>query len=125
MYAFVTLQEASDHLRRDTTDDDDDLQAKIYGCSAAVKGYLKTGSPFLPELDSNLDPVYDSEGNVVYERDSNGDKIVHPLVEQATLILLSEVYDKTRTANMEDWQQGYLPMAVQNLLYTLRTPAMA
>ena len=38
---LVRLQEASDHLRRDTTDDDNDLTLKIKAASAAIINYLK------------------------------------------------------------------------------------
>lgn len=61
MVMLVSLQQASDHLRRDTTDDNADLELKIEAASLAVLNYIDDHS-FLdssgfPELDSAGDPI--------------------------------------------------------------------
>lgn len=114
---LVTLQEASDHLRRDTDDDDADLELKIGAASAAVRRYLKDASPY--ELDSNGD----------VEVDSNGDPVVLFEVRAAVLMLLGELY-KNREGEQDgeiptQWGYGYLPRPVVALLYPLRHPSMA
>lgn len=114
---LVTLQEASEHLRRDTTDDDQDLTLKIRAASAAVRRYLKDVSPY--ERDSNGDVVVDSSGDpeVLFE------------VRAAVLLLLGELY-KNREGEQggeipTQWGYGYLPRPVVALLYPLRHPSMA
>jgi len=113
---LVTLQEASDHLRRDTDADDDDLTLKIHAASGAVLNYLKSASPY--EIDSNGDPVEDSSGPVVRFE-----------VKAAVLLMLGELY-KNREAEQAgevptQWGYGYLPRPVVALLYPLRDPALA
>lgn len=114
---LVTLQEASDHLRRDTTDDNADLELKIRAASAAVLRYLKDASPY--ERDSNGDVVVDS----------NGDPEVLFEVRAAVLLMLGELY-KNREGEQggeipTQWGYGYLPRPVVALLYPLRHPSMA
>ena len=108
---LVTLDEASDHLRRDTTDDDDDLTLKIMAASQAVQNYLKTTSPY--ELDSNDDVVTDSDG----------DPVVRFEVRAAVLMLVGELY-RHRDGDGSNWGFGYLPLPVRAMLYPLRTPTM-
>lgn len=127
MIAFVTLAQAKRHLYilEDETADDALINALIAAASGAVKGYIKTASPFQPLLDSNYDAEVDSNGDTVYEVDSNGDKIVLPVVEQATLLLIGYFY-KNRDDNPDDaFDRGYLPAPVTALLYPLRTPTVA
>lgn len=109
MVMLVSLQQASDHLRRDGNDDDADLTLKIKAASGAVLNYLKSGEDFL-----------DSAGDV--ELDSAGDPLFVPEeVQAAVLILVGMFYDGS---SREDWEPGYLPKAVTALLYPLRDPAM-
>lgn len=127
MIAFVTLAQAKAqlYLLEDETADDALLNGLIAAASGAVKRYLKTASPFQPVLDSNYDAEVDSNGAVVYELDSNGDKIVLPEVEQATLLLIGYFY-KNRDDNPDSaFDRGYLPAPVTALLYPLRTPTVA
>lgn len=114
---LVTLQEASDHLRLDSDADEADVLLKIRAASAAVRRYLKDASPF--ELDSNGDPV----------TDSNGDTVVLFEVRAAVLMMLGELY-KNREGDQggevpSQWGYGYLPRPVVALLYPLRHPSMA
>lgn len=125
MVMLVTLQQASDHLRRDTNADDADLTLKIQAASAAVINYLKSASPYEPELDSNGDVVLDSNDDIVYALDSNGDPIPLPVVRLAVLYLIGVLYRDRDGQEATNWQLGYLPMPVQSLLYPLRSPALA
>lgn len=114
---LVTLQEASDHLRRDTSDDDADLELKIHAASGAVRRYLKSASPY--EIDSSGNPV----------TDSSGEPVVLFEVRAAVLLMLGELY-KSREGEQggeipTQWGYGYLPRPVVALLYPLRDPALA
>lgn len=124
MIEYVTLTEASDHLRRDTTDDDNDLSLKIKGASAAVRNYLKQEwRAYVLALDSNGDIVVDSNGDPVPDEDSNG-PIIRPEVKVATLQMIGEMYkyrEGDQTGRINEGY-GYLPIAVVALLYPLRKP---
>jgi len=112
MVMLVSLQKASDHLRRDTSDDDNDLILKIHAASAAVINYLKDGATFL-----------DSAGEI--EVDTNGDAVNVPFeVQAATLLMIGFLY-KDRDENADGaYEMGYLPRPVMALLYPLRVPAV-
>lgn len=102
MIMLVTLQQASDHLRRDTSDDDADLTLKIEAASEAIADYLKwTDVP-----------------NPVPFR-----------AQAAALNLIGEMYrDREGEAKgVVDTQYGYgyLPQSVVSLLYPLRNPTLA
>ncbi|WP_460640101.1 head-tail connector protein [Larkinella harenae] len=110
---LVSLQQASDHLRRDTTDDDSDLELKIHAASAAVINYLKAGATF---LDTSGGVPLDTSGNPVgvpYE------------VQAAVLLMLGVLYRDRDGQEMSQWELGYLPRPVMALLYPLRDPAMS
>lgn len=94
MADLVTLEEARAHLRLDDPDSDggpDDLwlQAFIPAVSEAVLGWLK--DPFrayVPEIDSNGDPVLDSNGDPI-----PADPLVAKFsVRAAVLIELASVF---------------------------------
>lgn len=125
MIQFVTLAEASLHLRRDTVDDNADLTLKIQAASAAVKNYLKSASPWEPEIDTFGDVVLDSQGDPVLVEDSAGDPVPRPEVKQAVLYLLGIFYRDRDGQEMEKWQHGFLPFPVTSILYPLRTPTLA
>lgn len=113
---LVTLQEASEHLRRDTDADDADLELKIRAASGAVARYIGSSSPY--ELDGNGDPVLE-----------DGSPVVLFEVRAAVLLLVGELY-KNREGEQEgeipsQWGYGYLPRSVVSLLYPLRHPSMA
>jgi len=126
---LVTLQEASDHLRRDTDYDDDDLTLKIHAASAAVMNYLKRDSlAYEPERDSSGEIVRDSNGWPVPMLDSSDEPVVRFEVKAATLLMIGELY-KNREGEQggeipTQWGYGYLPRPVVALLYPLRTPAL-
>lgn len=116
MTMIVTLQEASEHLRRDTTDDDADLTLKIHAASGAVLNYLKSGA----------DAFKDTNGQ--FFTDTNGDILCPFEVKAATLLLIGEFY-KNREGEQSgeidaQFGFGYLPRPVVALLYPLRDPAL-
>ncbi|MCO2196656.1 phage gp6-like head-tail connector protein [Pseudomonas aeruginosa] len=122
---YVTLEQAKSQIEIDHDASDSLIMGYILSASASVKAYLKSASPYAVELDSNDDPVLDSNGDVVYVRDSNGKKEVNMIVQQAVLLLVA-IYFKDRDENADAiFEQGYLPKPVTALLYPLRDPALA
>lgn len=108
---LVTLQQASDHLRRDTDADDADLTLKIHAASAAVLNYLSVGA----------DRFLDSSGEMI--TDSAGDPVDIPYEVQAAVLLMVGTLYKDRDAS-DAFERGYLPAPVTALLYPLRTPTV-
>ncbi len=125
MVAYVTLEEARQHCAVDTTDLDPQLTRFIGMASSAVKNYLGSAYPFQPELDSMGDVELDSSGDVIYEQDTNGAYVIRDEVKWATLILVGVALKDKDAESADMWQPGYLPNPVKNLLYPLRTPAIA
>lgn len=118
MTKLVTRDQASSHIRRDTTDDDDSLDLMIEAASAAVIDYL----------GEYADTFTDSAGDVPV--DSNDVPIGVPVrVQQATLLTVAYMY-RERDGSMEyavDAQFGYgyaLPKGATALLYSLRKPTV-
>lgn len=111
---LVTLQQASDHLRRDTTADDADLEIKIEAASEMVMAYLKSGA----------DVFTDTAGEVF--TDTAGDPVGVPRwAQMATLLLIGYLY-KDRDENTDSaYDQGYLPKPITAILYPHRDPALA
>lgn len=121
---YVTLERAKAHLSMDHDEDDTLITAYVQAASGAVKNYLKSGSPYEVERDSNDDPALDSNGNPTYELDSSGDKIVRAEVQSAVLLMIGHLY-KDRDENPDSaFEAGYLPKPVTALLYPLRDPAL-
>ena len=123
MVMLVSLQQASDHLRRDTDDDDEDLVMKIEAASEGILNYLGSAAYF---LNSSGDIDYDSAGTPLG---------VPRTIQQATLITLGVLYkdrdgnefvnpqrvttDTARTGSI------ILPRAVHFLLDPFRIPTIA
>lgn len=110
MVMLVSLQQASDHLRRDTGDDDNDLILKVQAASGAVINYLKDGATFLEtavELDANGEPI-----GIPFE------------VKAAVLLMVGYLYKERDGDDGKSYEMGYLPRPVMSLLYPLRKPAL-
>ena len=105
---LVSIDQASDHLRRDTTDDDADLELKIEAASAAVMTYIDDDD-FLRDSNGEFDT--DSDGVVAD---------VPAVVQAATLLMVGELY-LSREGRFADTSPGRLPPAVESLLYPLKT----
>lgn len=129
MVMLVTLQQASDHLRRDTTDDDADLTLKIHAASNAILNYMKrSGRPYVYLLDSNGDIYFDSAGHPEFILDSSGEPVVLPEVQAAVLLMIGTLYaDRDAKAYMEGDTSARLgnmslPKEVHWILDPLRRP---
>lgn len=132
MVMLVTLSQASEHLRRDTGDDDADLLLKISAASGAVLNYLKNNMlAYQFEADEKGKPVLDSSGDIVYLLDSSGDYIPREEVQAAVLVLIGQVYiDRDANAytegNTEDrLGKMSLPKVVHWILDPIRSPSYA
>lgn len=112
---LVTLQQASDHLRRDTAADDNDLTLKIHAASAAVMNYIQ---------GPGIDGFTDSFGDIFV--DSAGDPLDVPYaVQAATLLMVGYLYRLRDNNGDGDFDRGYLPMPVTALLTPYRCPSLA
>lgn len=114
---LVSLEQASNHLRRDSSDDDSDLIIKIKAASRAVVTYMDGGADFF--LDSAGDAIEDSNGTAIGVPDD---------VQAATLMMVGLLY-KTRDGEAgtinPDFSSGFLPDVVTCLLYPYRTPVVS
>jgi len=119
--AFITLEEAKQYSRIQHTALDATIIDLIEAASMAVKGYLKSTSPWAMELDDDGNEVEDSSGDTVPLQDSNG-YIVRPQVKMATRMLVDRWLKHTHQANPA--AHGYLPAEVVAILYPLRDPAL-
>ena len=119
MTMLVTLPEAAEQLRRDTTDDNADLTLKIHAASGAVLNYLKGANRFVQEVDADGNPVFDADGKPVYTTE------VLFEVKAAVLLMVGYLYKDRDNDKDREYEQGFLPRPVTALLYPLRTPALA
>lgn len=123
---LVSLQEAKDNMYVTFTASDEDIKLKIAAASGAVLNYLKGRSKlYVVETDSDGTPLQDSSGDPIYERDSDGARLIRSEVKHATLLLVGIFFRDRDGAEAEKWEQGYLPKPVTALLYPLRDPAIA
>lgn len=115
---LVTVQEASDHVRRDTGADDDDFELKVEAASELVLDYL--GDAADGWTDSGGQPLEDSNGEALD---------VPKRVKAATLIMVGYLYRERDGSNENQvptqWGYGYLPVGVTALLYSLRKPTVS
>lgn len=109
---LVTLQQARDQLRSDSTDDDDDLELKIAAASASVLDYV--GDYALTFLDEFGEPL-EIEGVPVP---------VPARIQQAVLVMVAYLYNE-RDGSNKHAEPNYLPAGVTALLYSLRKPSIA
>lgn len=118
MVMLVTLQQASDYLRRDTDDDDNALTLIIKAASRAVLD-------FIDDVD-----FLDSSGEV--ELDSNGNTLNVPEPLQLAVLAVTQIMydDGTVQAYIEGDDSDRLgkislPRMVHWLLEPYRTPRLA
>lgn len=122
---LISLEEAKAHLLMDHSDDDTYIEAQVAAASGGVLNYLKGAPIGQPERDEQGAVVRDSNGDIVYMRDSSGDLIVRFEIKAATMLLLGHLY-KDRDENADGaFDAGYLPKPVTALLYPLRDPAVS
>jgi hypothetical protein len=118
MVMLVSLDQASDYLRRDTTDDDADLTLNIMGASLAVLDYI--------------DPVDFLESSGEVETDSAGNPVnVPPSLAMAVLQIIGVLYtDRNAQAYIEGDDPDRLgkmslPRIVHWILDAYRAPRLA
>lgn len=123
---LVTIAEARDHLRVDTTAHDSWLQIFIPAVENAVFTWLKEDwRAYVPMEDSNGDPLEDSTGAQIPSVDSNGQPIPKPVVKAAVLVELAQ-QDRFRDGSgagvvPSHWGHGYvLGAGATSLLSGLR-----
>lgn len=126
MTQFVSIEDARDHLRIDSYADDLWLDLFITAISSAVMSWLKDDwRCYQTVLDSNGDPIEDSNGDQTPATDDNGDLIVLPQVKAAVLVELGQQYrfrDGSGAAAVPShWGHGYvLGAGATSLLAILR-----
>lgn len=118
---FVSIEQASDHLRRDTTDDDADLELKVEAASQAVINYIG-----LEQISEFVD--FNSDGEIDFNSDDEAVGVPSP-IQSATLIILGMLYsDRDGRDFYNDGQQFdrlgkiVLPRTVHFLLDPYRVP---
>jgi Phage gp6-like head-tail connector protein len=123
---LVTLEEAKDHLEVDFSSKDTMISLKVSSASGMVLNYLKSRrNLYVLLVDDDGEPLLDSQGEVVYELDSQGARIVRDEIKHAVLILVGMLFRDRDGVEAKDWAPGFLPAPVTAILYPLRDPALA
>jgi len=132
MSNLISLAVAREHLRIDDTHDDLWLMAMIPAVSESVRLWVKDESRlYQVQLDSDDEPVIDSDGEPVYQLDMHGDPVPRPVVQAAVLIELASQYrfrEGEGRDNVVSPDAGYgyvLNKASTALLTPLRRPTMS
>lgn len=126
MSDLVTLDDARNHLRTDSTADDAWLELWITAISQAVLLWLKDDwRAYVLMTDSNGDVITDSAGEPLPVEDSPGSPVVKPIVRAAVLAELAQQYrfrDGSGAAAVPShWGHGYtLGAGATSLLTSLR-----
>lgn len=119
---LITLQQASDHLRRDTDADNADLELKVEGGSMAVINYLKRqGMLKFAATDSAGNFLEDTAGMLI----PLAGKVIPREVQVATCLMVGYLYKDRDEDSDKEWEMGYLPRPITAILYPLRKPAVA
>ena len=123
MVMFVSISQASDHLRRDNNADDCDLDLKIKAASKSVYNYL--GATRVAELVD-----FDSDGEVAKDEYNNPIGVPEE-IQSATLIILSMLYNDREGNDFSNGKSSprtgeiILPRIVLFLLDPLKLPVIA
>lgn len=126
MTQLVTIEEAALHLRIDNSAEDLWLDLMISAVSAAVLTWLKDEwRAFETMLDSNGDPIEDSNGDQFPVEDANGERTPLPQTKSAVLVELAQQYrfrDGSGAAAVPShWGHGFvLGAGATSLLMSLR-----
>lgn len=122
---LVTLEQAKNHLRVDSFDEDSDINLKILAASGAIRRYLgDDGILYQQAEDSDGEYQTDSDGDPVYDEDDDGNYIIRYEVQAACLLFIGELY-LSREGMMQNTTAGNMPPAVVSLLNQLRDPTFS
>ena len=116
MAQLVTRAEVRDHLMVDNNAVDPWIDMMILAISGAVISWLKDEwRAYETQVDSNGDPIEDSNGDQFPILDSNGDPTTKPIVKAATLIEIAYQFryrdgmgDHTATGDLYSGRYGYI-----------------
>ncbi len=123
---LVTFEEAYGHLHIDNDAEDLWLDVMIAALSAAVLSWLKDDwRAYIAVLDSNGDPLIDSNGDEIPALDENNEMTPKPQAKAAVLVELAQQYrfrDGSGAAAVPaHWGHGYvLGAGATSLLSSLR-----
>lgn len=123
--SYVTLTEAKEYSKIQHTAMDNTIQLLIYGCSAAVKNYLKDFSAYEGQRNTDDDYLLDSNEEPIIQLDSNDQQTVRSEVKMAVLYWVDILLKKPDSLHSISPGQGRIPPVVEMLLYPLRDPALA
>ena len=119
MTMLVTLEDAKARLRIVHDAEDLDLELMIQQASAVVMKYLELPIDYYTATIASSDS--DSEA---VSSDGTTTRTIPAQVELATLLLVGILARDRDGVEMKDWDHGYLPKPVMNVLYPLRDPVM-
>lgn len=126
---MVTIDEAKHHLRIDGDDEDQWLEMWILAVEGAILSWLKDSwRAYVQAVDSDGQPVTDSNGDPVPAVDSSGEPVGLPLVKAAALLELAQHYRfrDGKDAGAMPAGAGYtLGMGATSLLNGLRRSTLA
>lgn len=111
---YASVDATKDYLRYDGSDQDAIIRAALTDATNMVQNYLKSYDAF----------EVDSAGELEVDTDDVAQG-VPGAVRRATMIMAGILLRDPAGTEMKDWQHGYLPTPVINLLYPLRDPALA
>jgi hypothetical protein len=130
MAQLVTRAEVRDHLMVDNNAVDPWIDMMILAISGAVISWLKDEwRAYETEVDSNGEPIEDSNGDQFPILDSNGDPTTKPMVKAATLVEIASQFrfrDGDGVATVpSNWGHGHvLCMGATSLLVAARKPTV-
>lgn len=122
---LISLEDAKEHLQVVDDDMDDEIRGIIGAASGAVLNYLDGAPIGQPVRDDQGAVARDTDGGIVYERDTNDDLVVRFEVQAATRMMVGYLFRLRDEDEKREFEMGYLPRPVTALLYPLRTPAVA
>lgn len=115
MIELVTLAQARQYLQMTHNAQDDVIVQCIRSASSSVMTYLK--------LDEHA--YLNSDGTMDLESETLGYYEVPEDIKAATLFYVNILFTDRLGENVSQWEPGYIPTPVKNMLYQYRTPTLA
>lgn len=110
---YAPLQETKDYLRYDGSDQDQIILDALEDATNIVQNYLKSYTAF--SVDSSGELEVDTDGVVIG---------VPGAVRRATMIMAGILLRNPSGMEEKQWDHGYPPRPVMNLLYPIRDPEL-